>query len=109
MDSIGIDRFIERLVTIGYERLGQVEGIGQFAVRGGIVDIYPIGSDSAYRIEFFGDEIDSIRVFDCYTQRSIESIQMVVVLPATEYLIQPSDKKQMIACIRQNFDEYAKN
>ncbi|HHY09521.1 MAG TPA: transcription-repair coupling factor [Firmicutes bacterium] len=74
----------ERLVGLGYERRPQVEGFGQFAIRGGIVDIAPFQADNPVRIELFGDEVDSLRKFDFATQKSIENIKEVTVGPARE-------------------------
>ncbi|MFI3170753.1 MAG: transcription-repair coupling factor [Eubacteriales bacterium] len=73
-----------QLVELGYEREMQVEGVGQFAVRGGIVDIYPITEELPIRIEFWDDEVDSIRSFDLESQRSIENLEMLELYPASE-------------------------
>ena len=78
---------MERLVTAGYERVELVEARGQCAMRGGILDVYPIGSPNALRIEFFDDEIDSIRSFDIMTQRSISRRNDVRLFPASEVLL----------------------
>lgn len=74
----------ERLVRLGYERTGQVDAPGQFAVRGGIVDIYGLTEDNPWRIELWDDEVDSIRSFDAESQRSIENISEIVIYPAAE-------------------------
>ena len=66
-----LDEMAERLSDVGYDREVQVEGPGQFAVRGGILDIYPLTEELPVRIEFWGDEVDSIRTFDVESQRSI--------------------------------------
>lgn len=83
MDAVKLQ---ERLVKIGYERVVQVESPGQFAVRGGIVDIYPLTVEFPIRIEFWGDEIDSIRSFVIENQRSIENLEQVTIYPAAELL-----------------------
>ena len=75
---------IEQLVKNGYERVPMVEGKGQCAMRGSIVDIFPPNESDALRIEFFGDEVDSIRRFDCISQRSIARVREVRLSPATE-------------------------
>ena len=75
------DELIEKLVSLGYERVDQVERCGHFAVRGDIVDIYPISDAHPVRVEFFGDEIDSIRSFDEDSQRSIETLESTMILP----------------------------
>jgi len=77
----------ERLVAMGYEKTHQVEGPGQFSIRGDIVDIFDLTEDNPYRIELFDDEVDSIRSFDISSQRSIEQLSEVSVYPATEMII----------------------
>ena len=72
------------LADIGYVREEQVEGPGQFAVRGGIMDIFPLTGEVPVRIELWGDEIDSIRTFDVESQRSIENMQQIMIYPAEE-------------------------
>ena len=83
-----VEDLIRRLTASGYSRCGMVEGPGQFAVRGGIVDIYSPASDRPIRAEFFGDELDTMGYFDPDTQRRSENIDSVVVLPVGE--TQPS-------------------
>ena len=78
---------IERLVRAGYERVDIVDAKGQCALRGGILDVYPVGSQNAVRIEFFDDEIDSLRDFDVLTQRSVSRLSSVSMYPASEILI----------------------
>ncbi|MCI8402553.1 MAG: transcription-repair coupling factor [Lachnospiraceae bacterium] len=73
-----------RLVKMGYERVGQVESAGQFSVRGGIVDIFPLTEEQPVRMELFGDEVDSIRSFDAESQRSIENLNQVTIYPASD-------------------------
>ena len=74
----------EKLVAAGYERVELVEGRGQIAARGDLVDVYTPGSEYPVRIEFFGDEIDQMRWFDPVTQRSVEQTNSVVIRPALE-------------------------
>ena len=78
---------IARLTDAGYERVQLVEARGQCALRGGILDVYPVGSPNALRVEFFDDEIDSIRAFDVMTQRSISRRASVRLYPAQEFLL----------------------
>ena len=80
-----------RLVDAGYERVQLVEARGQCALRGGILDVYPVGEPNALRIEFFDDEIDSIRTFDVMTQRSISRVESARIFPASEML--PRDEE----------------
>lgn len=84
---LDLDKLKEELVHLGYERCGQVETPGQFAIRGGIVDIYPLTEDCPYRIELWDDEIDTIRSFDVESQRSIENVQKLKIFPATELIL----------------------
>ncbi len=83
---LDLDRFSSELVSMGYERVSTVEGRGQFAIRGGIVDIFSVNSEHAVRIELFDDEIDSIRRFDTLSQRSVENLDGMEVLPAREVI-----------------------
>jgi len=80
-DVIERDDLLEHLVKLGYERTDQVEIQGEFCVRGGIVDIYPVNSHKPYRIEFFDDEVDSIRWFDVDTQTSVGKVDKAEILP----------------------------
>lgn len=80
-DTIDRDDMLERLVGMGYERTDQVEQRGHFSVRGDIVDMFPVNSEVPYRIEFFGDTIDTIRSFSLDTQRSLESMDSCLVVP----------------------------
>jgi transcription-repair coupling factor (superfamily II helicase) len=79
---------VERLVKCGYERVSLVEGKGQCAMRGDILDVFPPHESEALRIEFFGDEVDTIRRFDCISQRSIGRVKAALLSPATECLPQ---------------------
>lgn len=79
--------FSRRLVDMGYEKAAQVESGGQFSVRGGIVDIFDLTQENPYRIELWGDQVESIRSFDVLSQRSIEKLESVTVYPATEFVM----------------------
>ncbi len=79
-DTVDLDNFVEQLEDYGFERVSQVYDAGQFSLRGGIVDVYSFSSQRPFRIEFFGDEIDSIRTFDIATQLSIEQKDKVTIL-----------------------------
>ena len=78
------ESLVKRLVHMGFERAVQVESPGQFSVRGGILDVYNLAEDCPYRIEFWDDEIDTIRSFDADSQRSIERHEQISVYPAAE-------------------------
>lgn len=77
-----------RLVAMGYEKCYQVESPGQFAVRGGIIDIFDLTEENPYRIELWGDEVESIRSFDILSQRSIENLEGICIYPATEFVLE---------------------
>ncbi len=89
--SILLETLTADLTNLGYERTDMVEGRGQFCVRGGIIDVFPLTTENPVRIEFWGDEIDSIRVFDVESQRTIEPIKEINVFPAEEFLIDKED------------------
>ncbi|MDO4307701.1 MAG: transcription-repair coupling factor [Eubacteriales bacterium] len=82
--EMDLDALKSSLVRMGYERVGQVEMPGQFSVRGGIIDIYPLTEENPLRIELWGDEIDSIRSFDAQSQRSLENLEEITIYPAIE-------------------------
>ena len=81
----------ERLGRMGYERVGMVEGKGQFARRGAIIDVYPPALSQGIHIEFFDDEIDSLREFDCISQRSLDSVKEAELTPACEALLEEDE------------------
>ena len=83
-DTVDLTELESRLTGMGYERADQIEGPGQFAVRGGIMDVFPLTEELPVRIELWGDEIDSLRSFDAESQRSIENLNQVTIYPASE-------------------------
>ncbi|MDR0818786.1 MAG: transcription-repair coupling factor [Oscillospiraceae bacterium] len=86
-DRVSPDAAVKKLLMCGYERTERVEGIGQFSRRGGILDLYSPSGEYPVRIEFFGNEIDAMGTFDTDSQRRVENIQSVAVLPVAESLI----------------------
>ena len=72
---------------MGYERMAQVDGMGQFSIRGGIIDIFPLTEEVPLRIELWDDEVDSIRTFDTESQRSVEQLDFVTIYPAAEVVL----------------------
>ena len=78
---------ISHLISSGYVRNHQIEGKGQFSVRGGIIDVFPLTDDNPVRIELWGDTVDSIRTFDVISQRSIEKLSTVAIFPASETVL----------------------
>lgn len=96
--AIGVESVVEedaiakKLVRMGYEKTYQVEQPGQFSVRGGIIDVFDLTEDNPYRIELWGDEVESVRRFDVLSQRSIERLQEVTIFPATELILTAQQK-----------------
>ena len=95
------NQLIEKLINSGYVREHKVEGIGQFSMRGGIIDIFTPGTENPLRIELFDDEVDSIRTFDIFTQKSIEKIKKVNILPARSF-IYPQDLTKAVSDIQSD-------
>ena len=83
-DAPGLDAVAEHLALAGYERVDRVQERGHFAVRGGLVDVFPTTGRDPIRIEFFGDEIEAIRAFSPFTQRALQDVEGAVVYPAAE-------------------------
>ena len=90
-----LDEMAARLVQMGYERAAQVEHYGQFSIRGGILDIAPFHNSRPVRIELWGDEVDSIRIFDFATQKSLENIPEVTIKAARETLYDPGQLEEI--------------
>lgn len=84
-ETLDVADFRQRLVRAGYQAVSQVMEAGEFAIRGGLVDLYPMGSATPYRIDLFGEEVESIRTFDPETQRSQEKLDSIQLLPAREF------------------------
>ena len=89
--SISTDDFRRRLIAAGYTSADMVEGPGQFALRGGILDVFPPNSETPVRIEFWGDEIDTINAFDVLTQRRTDRIEKIDLTPCSEILFDSAD------------------
>ncbi|HET6691086.1 MAG TPA: transcription-repair coupling factor, partial [Miltoncostaeaceae bacterium] len=83
-DVVSLDALVDRLAAMGYERVAQVEERGDMSVRGGILDVYPSTAELPARIELFGDEVESMRAFSAFTQRTIRPITRLVAWPAAE-------------------------
>ena len=96
-----------KLIMLGYENVAVVESRGQFSVRGGILDIYPLTEECPCRVEFFGDEIESIRFFDESSQRSIEQCESIEILPATEYVLSQARIRRGIDKIDEETEKVA--
>ena len=104
-DSIQINTLVEKLAKFGFERTENVEGKGQFAVRGGIIDVFCLNNDLPYRIEFFGDEVDSIRTFDQITQRSIDTVKKIDMSQVSENYV----TKEKIDAVVSQLQEFVKD
>ncbi|WP_277968265.1 transcription-repair coupling factor [Sphingomonas echinoides] len=102
-ERIGRDRLATLLQANGYVRVETVADAGEFAVRGGLVDLYPSGESQALRLDFFGDEIESVRTFDPADQRTTGRIDGFVLLPASETLLDEDSIKRFRARYRERF------
>jgi len=102
-ERIDLDQLTRLLQANGYGRTETVRDPGEFAVRGGIVDLFPAGEEQALRLDFFGDEIESVRRFDPATQRSIDRIEGFTLLPASETLLDEDSVKRFRSAYRELF------
>ncbi len=82
--SPSFDHLIQKLITMGYQRKSIASDKGEFAIRGGIIDVFPVSSPDPYRLEFWGDELESLRIYDPIGQKSIRPADQVNILPAQE-------------------------
>ncbi|GMQ47072.1 transcription-repair coupling factor [Vibrio sp. 10N] len=103
-DLFSLDKLRSQLEHSGYRHVDQVFGPGEYASRGSILDLYPMGSSAPYRIDFFDDEIDTIRTFDPENQRSIEDISEIRLLPAHEFPTTKDAIEEFRTRWRQQFD-----
>ena len=99
---IDLEIWREQLVGMGYERSAQVDAMGQFSIRGGIIDIFPLTEETPVRIELWDDEVDSIRSFDLESQRSIEQLERITLYPAAEVVL---SRNQIASGIRRLKEE----
>src|SRR5699024_341251 len=93
---------------MGYERTAQVDGMGQFSIRGGIVDIFPLTEETPVRIELWDDEVDSIRSFDVESQRSVEELEEVTLYPAAEVVLESGRVEEGVRAIEEEEKTYEK-
>jgi len=105
---IRVDALCLKLAEAGYAREERVEGAGQFAARGGIVDVFPVGADHPVRVEFFDDEVDALRSFDVMNQRSIEALEKAQILPAGECPIDSEAMEYGLKQLHKQVDEAVK-
>ena len=104
-DTVDIEKLCHNLISAGYVRTEICDGVGQFAVRGGIVDIFATGSDNPIRIEFWGDEIDNISYFDVESQRRTDTVDEIKVFPANEL---PFDENKLAVDLKNYIDKTPK-
>lgn len=105
--SINERELASRLTDLGYEKNYQVEAPGQFSIRGGIVDIFDLTEENPYRIELWGEDVESIRSFDILSQRSIEKLESIAIYPATEMVLSREQLHEGIKAIEKEGKEYA--
>src|SRR6478735_350882 len=99
-----LDAEKRRLESAGYRNVPQVFDPGDFAVRGGLLDVYPMGAHEPYRVELFDDQIDSIRAFDPESQRSLDKVDAVQLLPGREVPLDEEARKRALDALRDRFD-----
>ena len=100
-DELDLEEWKEYLIRVGYERCAQAEEPGQFAVRGGILDIFPMTDDMPVRIELWGDEVDSIRTYEAQSQRSTENVKEAVIYPAAEMIVTQNERLRVYDALRE--------
>lgn len=103
-NQVDLRELLEYLVQHGYERVEQVEGPGQFSLRGGILDIFSVLYEQPIRMEFFDDEIDSIRFFDSKTQKSVDKIKRIKLVPAREFFLLPENIEVGLELLAKEFE-----
>jgi transcription-repair coupling factor (superfamily II helicase) len=101
-DELNLEELYEKLVNYGFERTDFVYEPGQFAVRGGILDIYSFGNEKPYRIELFGNEVDSIRIVDPETQLSERRLLQVTIIPNVETQFESEEKVSLLEFLPEN-------
>ena len=106
---IDVELWKKRLTQLGYERMGQVDGMGQFSIRGGIIDIFPLTEELPVRIELWDNEVDSIRTFDLESQRSIEQLDEICIYPATEMVLTSQQINEGMEELQKELKKYEKD
>ena len=107
-DNIDLGQFTRHLAELGYEKNYQAQTRGEFSVRGGIVDVFPLTEENPFRIELWGDEVDSIRSFDPESQRSIENLTEVHIYPACELVLTEEERREGIERILKEAEKVSK-
>ena len=106
--TIDKEKLAANLVKLGYEKNYQAEAPGQFSIRGGIIDIFDLTEENPYRIELWGDDVESIRSFDSLSQRSIENLNHITIYPATEMVLSKTQLKAGMEKIQAECDRQVK-
>lgn len=110
--EVGLEKSVtqlaKELVFLGYERVDIVESRGQFALRGGLIDVFPMNMEDVVRIEFFGDEVDSIRLVNHETQRSISMLDEAMILPAREIVVDEEAIQRALETSTKDFEHHYK-
>ena len=106
--TLDLEELKSQLAAVGYERMAQVDGMGQFSIRGGIVDIFPLTEETPIRIELWDDEVDSIRSFDVESQRSVEELSQAVIYPAAEVVLDEARLEEGLRAIEEEEKTYEK-
>lgn len=107
-ETFVIEELLRLLIDAGYQRVDMVEDKGQISLRGGIMDIFPATAEKPYRLEFFDDELDSIRVFSIENQRSVDKIDEVTIPPASEFFLLGFNKEDAIQRIEKEAEHVFK-
>lgn len=92
-DTVDLEEFARHLAELGYEKNYQAQTMGEFSIRGGIIDVFPLTEENPVRLELWGDEVDSIRSFDAESQRSIENLEKVRIYPACELALTKEERQ----------------
>ena len=106
--TLDLEELKSQLAAVGYERMAQVDGMGQFSIRGGIVDIFPLTEETPIRIELWDDGVDSIRSFDVESQRSVEELSQAVIYPAAEVVLDEARLEEGLRAIEEEEKTYEK-
>ncbi|MBR3834560.1 MAG: transcription-repair coupling factor [Lachnospiraceae bacterium] len=106
--TVDIAKLSAQLVSLGYEKTSMVEETGQFSVRGGIIDIFPLTEECPYRVELWGDDVDSIRMFDVESQRSIETCNSISIYPAVEMSLTEDMIDKGLKKLQKEYDKQSK-
>jgi transcription-repair coupling factor (superfamily II helicase) len=107
-DTLDLENLKANFVKAGYERTNLVEAKGQFAIRGGIIDFFSVDGDYPFRVELFGNQIDSIRTFDSTSQRSIENMETALIFPAQIMVKDDYSFERAAKSIQDGYSEYGK-